>query len=192
MTLQTYYQQIADALSNIQWRDRNRVILPALGETLAINFLLDIKTEDKKVMMIGNGASASIASHMAADYSKAGKIRSQAFNDHALLTCLSNDFSYQDVFQKAIEIYAQSGDMLIAISSSGRSQNILSAARAAHEKGCRIITLSGGDPDNPLLRLGDCNIYVPGSFYGTIELAHATILHYILDTIAPNHIRRMK
>lgn len=135
----------------------------------------------KKLIFIGNGGSAGIASHTAIDYSKNGGVRSICFNEGALLTCLSNDYGYERVFEKAIEIYADQGDILIAISSSGESKNILNAVELAKEKKCIVITLSGFSYNNNLRRVGDFNIYVPSSKYGYVELAHQIILHSLVD-----------
>ena len=103
-----------------------------------------------KVMFIGNGGSAAIASHMAIDYTKNGGIRALAFNDGAALTCLGNDLGYAQVFARQIEMHARSGDLLIAISSSGNSANILAAVEAARGRGCAVVTFSGFRPDNKL------------------------------------------
>jgi D-sedoheptulose 7-phosphate isomerase len=132
-------------------------------------------------MFIGNGGSAAIASHMAIDYSKNGGIRSLAFNDGAALTCLSNDFGYEHVFSKQIELHARPGDLLIAISSSGKSLNILNAVDMAHEKGCFVVTLSGFSPDNPLRNFGDYNLFVDAKEYGFVEITHLSLCHAILD-----------
>ncbi len=134
-----------------------------------------------KLMFIGNGGSAGIASHLAIDYSKNGSLRALAFNDSAALTCLSNDLGYENVFAKQIEIHARPGDYLIAISSSGASANILRAVDAARRRGCAIATLSGFAADNPLRRLGDLNLYVPLSTYGLVEIAHLALCHALLD-----------
>ncbi len=134
-----------------------------------------------KVMFIGNGGSAAIASHMAIDYWKNGGLRAMAFNDGALLTCLGNDFGYSHVFEKPIEMFGQSGDVLVAISSSGRSENILAGARAAANLGCEVLTCSGFAPDNPLRSLGAVNFYVPSDSYGFVEISHLTLCHSILD-----------
>jgi D-sedoheptulose 7-phosphate isomerase len=115
-----------------------------------------------KLMFVGNGGSAGICSHMAIDYSKNGGLRSLAFNDGAALTCLGNDLGYENVFARQIEMHGRAGDVLVAISSSGRSANILNAVAAARAAGAAfILTLSGFSPDNPLRRLGDVNLYVP-------------------------------
>ena len=111
-------------------------------------------------------------------------VRALAFNDAAALTCLSNDFGYEYVFAKQIEAHARPGDLLIAISSSGRSRNILAAVHQARLSGCRVITCSGFDDDNELRRLGDVNLYVRSHAYGVVEIAHLTLCHAMLD-LAP-------
>jgi D-sedoheptulose 7-phosphate isomerase len=143
-----------------------------------------------KLMFIGNGGSAGITSHLATDYSKNGGLRATAFNDGAVLTCLGNDLGYENVFAKQIEWHGREGDVLVAISSSGRSANIVKAAGAARERGCWVVTLSGFGEDNPLRRLGDVNLYVRSPFYGFVEVAHLALLHAILDLDmgwAPEH-----
>ncbi|MBB2833426.1 UNVERIFIED_ORG: D-sedoheptulose 7-phosphate isomerase [Rhizobium esperanzae] len=135
----------------------------------------------RKIIFIGNGGSAAIASHMATDYSKNGGLRAMAMNDGATLTCLSNDLGYENVFAKQIEMHANEGDLLVAISSSGRSESITKAVRTAREKGGAVITLSGFAPGNPLRALGDLNFYVASDQYGYVEIAHLAICHAILD-----------
>ncbi len=134
-----------------------------------------------KLMFIGNGGSAGITSHLATDFSKNGGLRATAFNDGAVLTCLGNDLGYENVFAKQIEWHGREGDLLVAISSSGRSANILNGVGAARAQGCAVATLSGFAGDNPLRRLGDVNFYVRSPFYGFVEVAHLALLHAILD-----------
>ena len=142
-----------------------------------------VADKKKKVLFIGNGGSAAIASHMAIDFWKNGGIKASAFNDSSLLTCLSNDCGYEQVFAKPIETFAEEGDLLIAISSSGNSPNILNGVQVAREKGLKVITLSGFKPDNKLLSLGDINFFVPSLEYGPVEVLHQFICHYILDIL---------
>jgi D-sedoheptulose 7-phosphate isomerase len=135
----------------------------------------------RRIMLVGNGGSASICSHLATDFSKNGGMRATTFNDGSVLTCLGNDYGYEHVFAKQVEWHGVEGDMLIAISSSGRSLNILNAAASARKLNCVIVTLSGFKPDNPLRSLGDINIYFPSSEYGFVEVGHLAILHAALD-----------
>jgi D-sedoheptulose 7-phosphate isomerase len=122
----------------------------------------------RKLIFAGNGASATISSHMATDFSKNGGMRSLALNDSAMLTTLSNDIGYAEVFSRQIGYYAQAGDILIA-------------AAAAREAGCGVVTFSGFGPDNPLRATGDLNFHVPVEEYGFVEVAHLALIHAILD-----------
>lgn len=151
----------------------NRLMADARGAHAAGN----------KLIFVGNGGSAAIASHMATDYSKNGNVRSLALNDGAMLTCLGNDLGYDRVFAKQIELHARPGDVVVAISSSGRSANILNAVQAARAAKCAVVTLSGFKADNPLRRLGDINFYIDSDRYGYVEIGHLTICHAILDFI---------
>jgi len=140
-------------------------------------------TAGNKLIFVGNGGSSAIASHMATDYSKNGDVRSMALNDSSMLTCLGNDLGYDRVFAKQIELYARPDDLVIAISSSGRSANILNAVKAARAAKCAVITFSGFTADNPLRSLGDINFYIDADRYGFVEIGHLTICHAILDFI---------
>ena len=134
-----------------------------------------------KVMFVGNGGSAGIAGHMAIDFAKNGGIRAVTFNDPSSLTCLANDLGYEEVFAKQVEMQGLPGDILIAISSSGGSQNILRAADMAVSKECAVLTFSGFATDNALRQKGIINFYVDSSVYGYVETGHQVILHAILD-----------
>ena len=149
----------------------------------ACNLVMDSAQCGGKMMFIGNGGSAAIASHMAIDFWKNGGVPALAFNDGPLLTCISNEYGYARVFEKPIEMFAKGGDLLFAISSGGRSENILNGVAAARAKGCRVITMSGFDDGNPLSSRGDVNFYVASSQYGPVEVAHQYICHWILDTV---------
>lgn len=134
-----------------------------------------------RLIFVGNGGSAGIASHMTIDYGKNGNLRALCFNDGAALTCLGNDLGYEQVFARQVDMHGRSDDLLIAISSSGCSPNILNAAHAARAKAAAVLTLSGFRDDNPLRRLGDVNFHVPSMEYGFVEITHLSLLHAILD-----------
>lgn len=153
------------------------------GIELICDVVTGVSKKSGKLVFIGNGGSAAIASHCAIDYWKNGRIPAMCFSDGALLTCISNDFGYEKVFEKPIEMFMSEGDLLIAISSSGSSENILNGAKMAAKKGCQVITLSGFYDDNPLRELGDLNLFVPSTSYGYVELAHQIVLHTVLDLL---------
>lgn len=146
-----------------------------------VDLLSKCKEQGKQLMWIGNGGSAAIASHAAIDYWRTAGIKSVAFNDSSLLTCISNDFGYANVFVKPLEVFASAGDVLIAISSSGKSENIINAVEFAKQKGCKVVTLSGFSENNPLRTLGQHNYYVPSQHYGQVELTHSMLCHSFLD-----------
>lgn len=134
-----------------------------------------------KLIIIGNGGSAAIASHQAIEFLKNGGIRALALNDGASLTAIANDFGYQNVFAEQVRMLGRKGDVLVAISSSGQSTNILKAVETARSQDMSIITYTGFRPDNLLRSLGDVNFYVDSNQYGFVEIAHHALIQAVLD-----------
>lgn len=153
------------------------------GFSQAVSTVTQAARRNNKLIFIGNGGSAAIASHQAVDYWKNGGVEAIAFNDGSLLTCIGNDCGYQNVFQVPIERFARKGDVLFAISSSGASANIIHGARAALKKGCTLLTFSGFSPTNALRSLGKVNFYVPSNAYGLVEVSHLAIIHSMLREV---------
>ena len=180
--LKRYFATIQSSLTGASARNRSgRDVSLEEGCEWARRALHTAHDSGNKIMFIGNGGSAAIASHMANDYSKNGGLRSMVFNDAAALTCLGNDLGYENVFAAQVDLHARPEDLLVAISSSGRSPNILRAAAVARAKGCMILTCTGFDEDNDLRGLGDLNFYVPSHEYGLVEISHLVLCHAILD-----------
>ncbi len=179
-----YFLELGDMLGRVEASDQAGATL-AYDEGIrrATGLVRGQTATGHKVIFVGNGGSAAIASHQAVDYWKNGGMRAIAFSDPALLTCVGNDFGYPHVFEKPVAMFADPGDVLIAISSGGRSENILRAVAAAVETGCRVITMSGFRPDNPLRGRGELNFYVPSESYGYVEITHLAVCHCIVDTI---------
>jgi D-sedoheptulose 7-phosphate isomerase len=166
-----------------------RLTLPrAFSKT--VRQLRGLRERKNRVFLIGNGGSAAIANHLATDLLKNGGLRAFTFNETSLITCVSNDFGYESVFAKPLEIAMGKGDMLIAISSSGQSRNIIEAALVAKKKGCCVVTLTGFDAKNHLRTLGDTNFYVPSLSYGFVETVHAAICHCLADLLIRAHAKR--
>ncbi|HTY45838.1 MAG TPA: SIS domain-containing protein [Patescibacteria group bacterium] len=176
-------QQIAAVFSAIQASASARPLAADEAIALAVRQVLAAAKKGNKVILIGNGGSAGICGHIAVDLLKNAGVPALTFNDASLLTCISNDLGYEQVFAKPVQMLAKKGDMLIAVSSSGKSKNILNAARAASLKGCRIITLSGFSPANPLRKMGELNFYVPSFSYGAVEIAHLAVCHAVVDGV---------
>lgn len=129
----------------------------------------------------GNGASATMAEHMSHDWFQNAQINTYSVSETSHLTAISNDMSYEDVFAYRINRICSERDMLITISSSGNSPNVIKAIQTAREKGTYIITVSGKGSDNQSRTNGDLNFYVPLVTYGMVESAHAVLLHGALD-----------
>jgi D-sedoheptulose 7-phosphate isomerase len=142
--------------------------------------------KSKRIFFIGNGGSNAICSHMMEDYAKIAGYPTFCFSDAALITCFANDFGYENAMAEWLKIHFNADDMLVAISSSGKSPNILNAVEYAKKKGGSIITLSGFNKKNPLSTFGNINFHIEKDNYGIVECYHQVILHIILDTLDAN------
>jgi len=150
---------------------------------MVATWLSNARLDNLRLFFIGNGGSAAIASHMAADWQKAGKTPALCFNDAAQVTALANDVGYESVFVEPLRMHARRADILIAISSSGESDSIIEAAEFAKSNQITLVTLSGFSPSNRLRKLGNANFYVPSHQYGVVEASHLVILHSLLDAV---------
>ncbi len=180
--LNRYFRTLAELLHGAEVTDRASNALP-LDEGCEWVRKAAHETHDSgnKIMFVGNGGSAGISSHLAIDFSKNGGLRALAFNDPSALTCLGNDLGYDNVFAKQLDFHAHPGDLLIAISSSGRSPNILAAVRTARTRDCKVVTFSGFTAENELRRTGDVNFFIRSREYGFVEVAHLALCHAVLD-----------
>lgn len=142
---------------------------------------LNLLKEYKKIFFVGNGGSNAICSHMMEDYAKIGKFKTQSFSDPALITCFANDYGYENAMYEWIKLNGEKDTLLVAISSSGKSPNIINAAKAAFECEMGLVTLSGFKADNELRKLGAVNFYISAENYGVVECFHQIILHVLLD-----------
>ena len=145
-----------------------------------------------KIILAGNGGSAAIASHISVDLTNSAGIRAINFNEPDLITCFANDYGYERWLEKAFESYADKGDTVILISSSGRSKNIINAALKAKESGLDVITLSGFDAHNPLRQTGKTNFWVDSHVYNVVETVHNVWLSSIVDKIVDDAIRTFR
>ena len=148
------------------------------------NLLVDTKKNNSKVMIFGNGGSAAIASHVSVDLTKNANIRCANYNEADLITCFSNDYGFDHWIEKTIDFYGNEKDIVILISSSGKSKNMLNACKAARNKKIhKIITLTGHKKDNPLSQLGDINLWIDSKAYNFVENTHQLWLLTICDLI---------
>ncbi len=157
------------------------------GMLAVMQMLIQVRKSQCSVYIIGNGGSAGVASHAVIDFVNVAKLRAFTLHDPSLLTCMANDYGYENAFARILAQIAKPMDVLIAISSSGRSMNIRNAARQMAGNGGRVMTLSGFAGDNPLRLLGDINVWLDSSDYGLVEIGHQFILHNISDRFRVGH-----
>lgn len=183
VTYESFFYYISEAVKKTEFeRDDNDKLQPLeSGLAQCLELFRQTHKDGGRVIFIGNGGSAAIASHMAIDYTKNGEIRAIALNDLAALTCIANDFGYEEVFAKQIHYQATHKDTAVIVSSSGKSPNILRAADMATEIGLSVVTLSGMNPNNRLRKKGNLNFWVPAKDYGIVELSHLILLHSIVS-----------
>ncbi len=175
------FQELAAAVSSTQYTTVDSALDENEALKLAFKMLALTRFQNGIVYVIGNGGSAGIASHFSTDLIKSLNIPSHTFYDTNLITCLANDWGYDKVFSYPVEKLMKPTDLLVAISSSGKSPNIVKAAEAAQTKKASVITLSGFSDQNPLRKLGHLNFWVERSDYGLIETSHFFLLHTIID-----------
>ena len=178
-------RQLGQVLARLSFRDATGRELPvAEGFSRWCGYAVGARERRQVCYFVGNGASASLASHFSSDLAKSAGVHTQVFSDPALLTAVANDCGYDDVFVEPLVRMGNPGDLLVAISSSGQSHNVLRAAEKARDMGLTVVTLSSMGDTNPLRALGDLNAYVPGVLYGHSETCHAAVLHYWMDLVA--------
>jgi len=153
------------------------------------NLLKKVNKNKGKIVLFGNGGSASIASHVAIDLTKNANIKSLCFNESSHITCLANDFGYENWIQKSIEFHCEKNDLVVLISSSGGSPNMIKAAKFCIQKKIRLVTFTGKSKRNKL-KLGNpngLNFWVNSYAYNHIELTHLFWLLSCVDTIIGKH-----
>lgn len=150
-------------------------------------FFINVTKKNKKVIFVGNGGSSSIAGHLTIDCINAAGVKAVNFNDPGIITCFSNDYGYENWVSKALSCYANAGDVLVLISSSGQSKNMLIGANKGKSLGLNVITLTGFSSDNPLKKLGDINLWVNSNEYNAVEMTHHIWLLAIVDYIIENN-----
>jgi D-sedoheptulose 7-phosphate isomerase len=154
------------------------------------NLIIKHHKNDGRIIIAGNGGSASIAAHVCVDFAKELSIKAVNFNETNLITCFANDFGYENWLKKALEIYIKKNDLLILISSSGNSRNIINAAKYANKKKIKLVTFSGFSKDNKLKKLGLLNLWCNSSSYNFVEMTHYIWLVSVVDFLKKFHSKK--
>lgn len=179
-----WLKSLSRAITDVTCRCASKLVNYDEAADEIIRLLHVARESDSSVWWVGNGGSLALCSHLSHDLINKLAIRSHVINDATLITCMTNDYGYNEVYQRPLQVLTRPGDMIVAISSSGCSQNILAVADLARSKGLRLITLSGFDPGNPLwLREADVALHLPSFLYGQVEIGHEALLHAVIESL---------
>ncbi|SDB60193.1 SIS domain-containing protein [Butyrivibrio sp. INlla16] len=176
-----YLKEVIRLLESVVITEKGQELSYSDGIERIINALSATRQAHRQLFFAGNGGSAAIAGHMTADYLKNAHMRTVSLYDSPVLTCLGNDYGYEYVFSKQLDMMAERGDLLIAISSSGNSQNIVNAIEIVKGLKGTVITFTGFEKTNRVRGMGDINVYVPCSSFGKVESIHQLIMQQVVD-----------
>ena len=146
-----------------------------------LGMLESLRDRGGNLFLVGNGGSAGVVSHILADFINVNKLNARTLHESSLLSCMSNDYGYENSFSEPLSTLAREKDLLIAVSSSGCSPNIHNAVKSVKKTGGEAITLSGFSEDNPLRSMGDLNVWFDSTSYGLVEIGHLFYLHYLSE-----------
>lgn len=182
MSIAVQATKLKDLLEGGVVTDKNGVSNILEKSIMALcNRLAEMRRNGRNLYLVGNGGSAGVAGHAATDFFNVAKLRATTLHESSLLTCMANDFGYENAYSRMLAQMVQPDDIVIAISSSGNSMNIRNAAMQAAKNGGMVVTLSGFAKDNPLRSMGEFNFWLDSDNYGLVEIGHQFILHNISD-----------
>lgn len=185
MTKKNFYKNYFEAFKKkISFSDENLKKIEKVEQ-----LVFKVKRNRKKILIFGNGGSAAIASHFSIDCNNKLKIPCLNFNEASILTCFSNDYGYENWVKKALEQFSEKGDLVILISSSGESKNMVFGSKFTRAKGISTITLTGFNQKNSLKKLGNINIWINSNIYNFIENSHQLLLLSITDSLSNTKIK---
>lgn len=180
-----YIKELIGTLSETEIRDNrdSKIFDYDAGIIMLTERFSEYKKKEARVFFVGNGGSSAIASHMTADFMKNGGMNTYSLYDNAVTTCMGNDYGYEYIFSKPMEFLVKQDDLVVAISSSGNSKNIINAIDAAKKKSAYVITFTGFEVNNTARQMGDISVYVPCKKYGIVESIHNLMLQQVADMI---------
>jgi len=165
----------------------------ALGESIAAGgrIMSDALLADGKILSCGNGGSAADSQHFSSELlnrfemERPGLPAMALTTDSSTLTSISNDYSYEEIFSKQVRALGKPQDVLLGISTSGNSENVIRAINAAHERGMKVVALSGRDGGRmaDMFEEGDVEIRVPATRTARIQEVHLLVIHCLCDLI---------
>ena len=151
-------------------------------------FLKSTRNKGARLIFAGNGASSSISSHAALDFTKQGKIEALTFSDPVLSSAYSNDFGFENALKEIFNSYRKEGDVVILVSTSGNSPNIVNLALRAREIGHTVVSFTGKSNSNKLKKNSDIAFWVDSYAYNIVENVHMIWLGYLIDCLVGKEV----
>ncbi len=152
----------------------------------------NLKKKNGKIILLGNGGSASSASHLLVDFTKNAKLKAINFNEISLITAFSNDYGYENYISEALKFYCKKNDIVVFMSVSGNSPNLVNALKYCNSKKIEAITFSGCKKNNYLFKNGKINIHINSMAYNIVECIHLMLLTYIVDCLKGKAVYKVK
>ncbi len=179
-----WLEKLNKTIMSAQCKLGKKVVDLENGCCAAGRIINDTIESDASIWWVGNGGSAAICSHLSQDLINKLGARSFYSGDASLMTCMANDFGYENVYLKSLEKLVRPKDLLITISSSGNSENIFLCVKMALKRDLDLITLSGFKDNNRLWNMeSNLSFFVPADLFGIVELSHEAILHGIIESL---------
>jgi len=150
--------------------------------------LFEARKKKQRLFFTGNGASSSISSHAALDFTKQGKLTAFSFTDPALVSAYSNDYGFENAQTEIFKSYREEGDILVLVSTSGNSLNVVNLARFGRLNGHQVVSLTGKDPNNLLRTESDYSLWVNSHAYNMVENVHMIWLGYLIDCLVGSEV----
>ena len=168
-----YYKNVAKCIQGLDKTKINSIC----------ELIKDTSNNKGIIYLAGNGGSASTASHISTDLTKNAKVKAMTFNDVNLITCFSNDYGYENWLNAAIKYYVKPSDLVILLSVSGESKNLLNAANFCNKEKIKLVTITGANEGNSLSKMGTINYWINSKAYNIVETVQMLILVSIIDKI---------
>ena len=168
-----YFGDYINLIKNINFSDIN----------LFYKLIKKLK-KNNKILIFGNGAGAAIASHVASDLTNSSRIRALSFDNTAHITCFANDYKFENWIKKTISFHYQKGDLVILLSSSGNSKNMIVAANYCNKRNIEFISITGFKKSNKLNKLSKNSLWINSNLYNHVESIQLLILLSLVDRLS--------
>ena len=169
----TYIESLGSLIRKVDPSELNRYF----------HLFLNVKKKKSKILIFGNGAGASIASHVATDLTKNAKVTAMSFDSSSYLTCLSNDYGYENIVLESIKNFYKKNDLVILLSASGNSPNMVKAAKYCNKKSIKFLSISGFSKMNKLNTNSKNKIWINSKSWNLVEILQLSILLSFIDKI---------